>query len=290
MDAGVVFINHHNGAFMSAPADASPGAARFKFLQIGHLAAGVADVQLARPPVNAIHREMYIEIAALFSDPDRLGKGLQGIVLSGSGPHFCAGNDLNEFATMTPENGIERMWRVREAFFAIQDCAVPVIGAVHGAALGTGLAIAAACDIVVAARDALFGLPELTVGVMGGARHLARLAPQPLVRRMFFTGEPMRAEDLAAATGALILCQGDELLSKAHAIAARVASFSPLAIRMGKRALNRVESMDLKSGYEVEQGYTVRMSGHPDSKEALAAAHEKRMPQYEPLKSWLPPD
>ena len=67
------------------------------------------------------------------------------------------------------------MWQVREAFFAIADCSVPVVGAIHGAALGTGVAIAASCDFVVAAEDARFGLPELTVGVMRGARHLARM-------------------------------------------------------------------------------------------------------------------
>ena len=70
---------------------------------------------------------------------------------------------------MDRDNVRERMFHVREAFFAIQDCAVPVVGAVAGAALGTGLAIAASCDFVVAADDASFGLPELSVGVHGGA-------------------------------------------------------------------------------------------------------------------------
>jgi enoyl-CoA hydratase len=171
----------------------------FKFLRSEMAASGVALVRLARPPVNAIDRDMYIEIAQLFLDPQQLGADIRAIVLAGEGPHFCAGNDLDEFASMTPENGTERMWRVRQAFFAIQDCSVPVIGAIHGAALGTGLAIAASCDIVVAARDARFGLPELTVGVMGGARHLARFAPEPLVRRMFFTGEQLSAAQLAEA-------------------------------------------------------------------------------------------
>src|SRR5882762_8474570 len=125
---------------------------------------GIAKIALDRPPANAIDRSMYMGIAELFSKPDRIGAELKAIVLTGRGKHFCAGNDLDEFATMTPENGTERMWRVREAFFAIQNCPVPVIAAVNGAALGTGLAIAASCDFLVAADDALFGLPEMTVG------------------------------------------------------------------------------------------------------------------------------
>ena len=179
--------------------------------------------------------------------------------------------------------GTERMWRVREAFFAIQDCPVPVIGAVQGAALGTGLCIAASCDIILAARTAYFGVPEITVGVMGAARHLARIAPQHVVRRMFFTGQPVSAGALAEATGAIIVCEPEALIDEAMIVARRISGFSPLAVRLSKEILNRIETMDIKTGYEFEQGYTVLMSGHPDSKEALAAFREKRAPEYQPL-------
>lgn len=243
---------------------------------------GVATVMLNRPPANAVDQTMYCEIADLFGDVARIGPGVRAIVLGGHGKHFCAGNDLDEFATMTPDNGTERMWRAREAFFAISKCVVPVIGAVHGAALGTGLAIAASCDFLVADREAMFGLPELTVGVMGGARHLARMVPQAVVRRIFFTGEPMTAEELQSAGAGLIICNRDELLPRAHRLAERVASFSPTAVRAGKRILDRIEAMDLYAGYIFEQEATVRMSGHPDSKEALAAFREKRPARYSP--------
>lgn len=241
---------------------------------------GVLTVSLSRPPANAVDQGFYGEIRSLFSNPDQIGEGVKAIVLAADGPHFCAGNDLDEFATMTPENGAERMWRVREAFFAIQECPVPVVGAVHGAALGTGLAIAASCDFIVAARDARLGLPELTVGVMGGARHLARIAPQPLVRRMFFTGVPMLAEEMAAAGAALIVCDRGELLEVATGYAARIASFSPTATRLGKQILNRIENMDIRSGYEFEQRYTVKMSGHSDAKEAVWSVKERRPATY----------
>lgn len=241
---------------------------------------GVLTVKLSRPPANAVDQQLYAEIQTLFSDPDQVGRPVKAIVLAAEGPHFCAGNDLDEFATMTPQNGAERMWRVREAFFAIQDCPVPVVGAVHGAALGTGLAIAASCDFIVAARDARLGLPELTVGVMGGARHLARIAPQPLVRRMFFTGVPLAAEELAAAGASLVVCDRQELLDVATSYAERIASFSSTATRLAKQILNRIENMDMRSGYEFEQRYTVKMSGHPDAKEALWAVKERRTPTY----------
>lgn len=262
----------------------------FKYLLVEAAGSGVYHVQLARPPANAVHREMYIELKTLFGHVDQLGDDVRAIVLSGKGKHFCAGNDLDEFATMTPDNGVERMWRVREAFFAISECSVPVICAVHGAALGTGLAIAGACDFVVAAKGSRFGLPELTVGVMGGARHLARLAPQPLVRRMYFTGEPMAAEELAQAGGSIVVCEASNLMDEAMRFARRIASFSPTAVRVSKRVLDRIEWMDIRAGYEYEQNATVRMSGHPDSKEALLAFKERREPKYQlrsDLRQWF---
>lgn len=174
------------------------------------------------------------------------------------------------------------MWRVREAFFAIQDCPVPVIGAVQGAALGTGLAIAASCDYVVALPEAKFGLPELTVGVMGGAAHMARLAPQPLVRRMYFTGEAFEARQLAEWGASIFVHEGDDLIGEAKRLAKRTASFSPTAVRLAKKILNRIEEMELQPGYAFEQQFTVKMSGHPDSKEALKAFAEKRTARYAP--------
>jgi enoyl-CoA hydratase/carnithine racemase len=235
---------------------------------------GVVIVRLARPPVNAVNQEMYREIAHVFSNPDQLANNVKAIVLAGNGPHFCAGNDLDEFASMTPENGTERMWRVREAFFAL-----------HGVAIGTGLAIAASCDFVVADKAARFGLPELTVGVMGGARHLARLAAQPLVRRMYFTGDHLRADKFAAAGASIFVCEAGQLLDEARRFALRAASFSPTAVRLAKRILNRIETMDMRDGYEFEQRYTIKMSGHPDSKESLRAFAEQRPAIYQP---WSP--
>jgi enoyl-CoA hydratase/carnithine racemase len=244
---------------------------------------GIVHVTMKRGAVNAVDYSMYVEIAELFRNPDASCKSVRAIILSGAGRHFCGGNDLDEFASMTPANARERMWRVREAFFAIMECAVPVIGVVRGAALGTGLAIAASCDFVLAGEDALFGLPELTVGVMGGARHLARLAPQPLVRRMYFTGEAMPAWDFAAAGGAIKVCKGEGALAEAERLAGRIAGYSPTAVRVSKRVLDRIEWMDIREGYAFEQAATERMSGHPDSKEALAAFRERRDPSYLPL-------
>jgi enoyl-CoA hydratase len=241
---------------------------------------GVATVTLDRPPVNAVDLLMYRELRDLFADIDQIGPGLRAVVLTGAGKHFCAGNDLEDFATMDRDNVRERMFHVREAFFAIQECAVPVVGAVAGAALGTGLAIAASCDFVVAADDAMFGLPELSVGVHGGARHLGRLVGQPIVRWMYFTGQRLTATEMQALGAVIGVVPRDQVVSRALIEARRIAAFSPAAVRMGKRGLNDIELMDIRRGYEHEQGLTAQMMDHPDSKVALHAVRTGAVPEY----------
>jgi enoyl-CoA hydratase len=240
----------------------------------------VLKVTMDRPPVNAVNQAMYREIKRLFEEigDDR---SVDVVILAGEGKHFCAGNDLDEFKTLDPENSGERMREVREAFWAIHDCPVPVIAAVQGTAVGTGLAIIASCDFAVASEDARIGVTEISVGVMGAAKHLARLLPQPVVRSLFFTGDPIPAADFERLGGLVAVVPREELLDEAQRWAEKIARHSPRAIRYAKRALNEIESMDLKPGYEFEQGLTGELSGYPDSKEALAAFFERRPPRYE---------
>lgn len=239
-------------------------------------------VTLDRPPVNAVDEATYAEIRDIFNGLRMAFPDGRVVVLEGTGKHFCAGNDLADFETMTSANAPGRMQLVREAFWAIRDCPLPVIAVVHGSALGTGLALAASADLIVAAEDARIGLPEVSVGVMGGARHLARLLPQQLVRLMFLTADPLSGAELARLGGAVAAVPADKLRDAARELALRIARHSPNAVRVGKRALNQIEAMDLKSGYEAEQGYTGDMADHPDAKEALAAFRERRPPSYAP--------
>lgn len=242
---------------------------------------GVATVTMDRPPVNAVDLVMYRQIRDLFVDIDQIGPGVRAVVLTGAGRHFCAGNDLDDFATMDAGNVRERMFHVREAFFAIQECAVPVVGAVAGAALGTGLVLAASCDFVVAAEDASFGLPELSVGVHGGARHLGRLVGQPIVRWMFFTGQRLSGAELQALGAVIAVVPRDEVVARAQAEAARIAAYSPTAVRLGKAGLDEIEFVDIRRGYEHEQGLTARMMDHPDAKIALDASRKGETPVYD---------
>lgn len=240
----------------------------------------VVIVTLHRAPVNAVSQEMYAQIRDTFNGLREAWGGASVAVLRAEGRNFCGGNDLDEFGTLSPSNSPQRMQGVREAFWAIHDCPLPVVAAVQGAAMGTGLCLAASSDLIVCGESARFGLPEVSVGVMGGARHLARLVPQQMVRRMFLTADPVTGAELAAVGGVSAVVPDADLDSYALGLAQRIARHSPVAIRTGKRALNQIEHLDLKNGYELEQGYTGDLCGHPDSKEALLAIKERREPRY----------
>jgi enoyl-CoA hydratase len=240
----------------------------------------VATVMMARPPVNSINQQMYRELRDIFGGIERLGPEVKVVVLAGEGRHICGGNDLTEFATLAPDNSDARMAEVRAAFFAIQDCPLPVIGAVQGVALGTGLAIAASCDFVIASQDARFGTPEVGVGIMGGARHLGRLVPEPWVRWMYLTAEALPASELARLGGVIAVVPADALLRTAYDHARRIARHSSALLRMAKHSLNGIETMDLKPGYTFEQSLTTKICSHPDSREAVRATLERRAPRY----------
>ena len=224
---------------------------------------------MSRPPVNAVNQAMYAEILELFTHLDELLPDAAVVILRGEGRHFSAGNDLGEFMTLTATNSPARMKLVREAFAAIYDCPVPVIAAVHGSALGTGVALAGSCDLVICSESARFGTPEVGVGVMGAAKHLSRLVPQQVVRKMYYTADPVSGRELLQYGGVTEVVPDDELLDAATALARRMTRHSQLALRTAKESLNTIEYMELKSAYEFEQGLTTRLA---DSSEFAGGA------------------
>ena len=240
----------------------------------------IAIVSLDRPPVNAVDTEMCHEIRALFSRVDELLPQVRVVVLRGEGSHFCAGHDYEEFASLTPRNSPGRQKLVRETFAAVYDCPVPIIAAVQGVALGTGVALAACCDSIICAEGARFGVPEVAVGVMGGARHMRRLVPEHVMRTLYFTAGYASAADLSPYGGIHQIVPDEQLMDTALALAERMAVHSRAVLRHAKESLNMIEFMDLKSGYESEQRVTTRLSAHPDSVEARNAALERRTPDY----------
>ncbi|MBB1029724.1 crotonase [Dietzia sp. SLG310A2-38A2] len=231
---------------------------------------GIVVVELARGKVNAIDRDMYGEIADTFealSDD----ASARVVILTGRGRIFCAGNDLKAFEAMDAASGDTEMRAARRALLGVRECAIPVIAAINGPALGSGFGMAALCDLVVASERASFGLPEMNVGVLGGGKFTARMLPEQAMRRMFFTAEPVDADTFRRWGAPVEVVAHDALLETALAQARVIAAKSRHALVLAKQSLNGCENLDLRTGYELEQSFTVRLSEHPDSKAALAS-------------------
>jgi len=238
------------------------------------VADGVAEVAIDRPPVNALDAAGWQELTDVIT---KVGsrEDVRAVVLSGKGRGFCAGVDIKELAAdSTMITAVNR--GCYDSFAAIYDCPVPVVAAIHGYALGGGVALAGSCDIVVAEEGTQFGLPEIDRGALGGGTHLIRLFPQQKARMMMFTGAPIDAEE-AYRLGALeAVTEPGTVLERAREIASEIASKSGVALRLAKQSLNGIELLDVKRSYRFEQGFTLELYTSPDSQEARDAFVDKR--------------
>ena len=241
----------------------------------------IAVVTMNRPPVNAQNAQMNTDMALVFdriSDDD----DVRVAILTGAGKCFSAGADIKDRAgkERAPGDAWQHNRRVREAFHSIVECQKPVIGAINGPALGAGLAVAASCDILLAAEEASLGLPEINVGLLGGGRHAMRLFGPSRTRRMLFTGLRVSGPELYRLGVVEACVPGAALMDAAMEIAGEIASKSPIAMRLAKHSLNTIEEMSLRDGYRFEQNMTVELGKTDDSREAMRAFVEKRNPKF----------
>lgn len=237
----------------------------------------VAVVTLDNPPVNAYSKEFAEELIEAFDELNDTPE-VRCIVITGRGKVFSAGADIKNRQAIGDIKGetYRHLRRTREVSNCIMECNKAVITAVNGAALGAGLGPVIAADIVLASENAVFGLPEIDIGLMGGARHAMSFFPKTLARRMILTGYRVPADELYRR-GIIEACvPAERLMEEAMTMARTIASKSPKALSLAKRAINTVEHMPLRDGYRFEQNLTVEMTRHEDSKEAMRAFVEKR--------------
>jgi enoyl-CoA hydratase len=244
----------------------------------------VALVTLDRPPVNAVTRATFGELRAAFESCNE-DKDVRVAILTAAGDRaFMAGIDLRTVGDAAADPPatvvVDPAREARDAMWAITDCAVPVIGAINGPALGAGLAFAACCDILLASDSATFGTTEINVGLLGASAHLSKLVGRHKARELFFTGETITADELYRLGALRAVVPRAALLDTALALAHTLAAKSPIALRLAKEAMNRVEDLPLKDAYRTEQDYTARLQRYEDAAEARAAYLEKRPPDW----------
>jgi enoyl-CoA hydratase len=244
----------------------------------------IATVTLDRPPVNAVDQVTLVALGDAFrSLNDR--RDVRAAIFTAAGSRaFIGGADLNSYGVRSddePPTDVLDLGRIaRESQWAVTDCAVPVIAAVNGPAVGAGVAFAACCDMIVAAEHATFGTLEINVGLLGASSQLSLMVGRHKAREMFFLGEKVPAQELYRLGAIREVVPADKLMDTATDLAARLAAKSPIALRLAKESMNRVEFLPLKEAYRTEQDYTNRLLTYEDSAEARAAFLERREPQW----------
>ena len=236
----------------------------------------IAEVTVDNPPVNALPVAGWFELADRILSAGR-DADVHVVVLRAEGRGFNAGVDIKE---MQATDGFEALIGANRgcfaAFAAVYDCEVPVIAAVNGFCLGGGIGLVGNADIIIAADDATFGLPEVDRGALGAATHLARMVPQHKMREMVYTAQPISALEMERYGSVHSVVPVADLRAAARRVAADIAAKPPTVIRAAKASLNGIDPVDVKRSYRYEQGFTFELNLSGVSDQARDAFVEKR--------------
>ena len=216
------------------------------------VADAVATITLNRPASrNALDSAMCEALAkASFAAAD--DERVRLVLLRGNGPVFCAGADLKERKSMTEDQVRARRLKAFAAYDALERLPMPALAIVHGAAMGSGCEIAAACDFIVATPDASFGTPEARWGTVGATQRLPRVLGKRLAKDLMFTGRMLTAEQALTAGLVTRLVAADALEVELAEIVKAIVSSPPGAIRLAKRCIDRGLELDPKGALATE--------------------------------------
>jgi enoyl-CoA hydratase len=238
-------------------------------------------ITLNRPEaLNALNAQLIGELGKAL-DKFEANKAIGCIVLTGSEKAFAAGADIKEMQSKT------YMEAYREDFIAdwgrVSQCRVPVIAAVAGYALGGGCELAMMCDFILAADTAVFGQPEINLGVIpgsGGTQRLTRVVGKSKAMEMCLTGRNMKAEEAERSGLVSRVVPANELIAEALKVADKIASFSKPSVYMAKDAVQRAYETTLAEGILYERRLFHSLFATDDQKEGMQAFVEKRSASF----------
>ncbi|HKA81716.1 MAG TPA: enoyl-CoA hydratase/isomerase family protein [Xanthobacteraceae bacterium] len=216
------------------------------------VADGVATITLNRPDArNALNRAMCEDLvaaaaAACNDDAVRL------VLVRGAGPVFCAGADLKEREDMSVDEVRNRRLRGFAAYHALEALPMPAVAVVHGAAIGSGSEIAAACDFIVATPEATFATPEALWGTVGATQRLARVLGKRLAKDMMFTGRKLTADEAKVAGLVTRIVEPGKLDAALAELAATIGKASAPGLRQAKRCIDQGSELDPRGALAVE--------------------------------------
>ena len=246
----------------------------------GHL----AHLILNRPEVlNAIDNTLASELTAacdsLAADPE-----VWLIILRGAGGRaFSAGADLKARRDFTPDDWAHQRALLREMFKRLRNLPQPMIAAVHGYALGGGTELAMLADFVVASEDAVFGLTEVSLGIIpggGGTQNLPRMIGRNRAKELIFAARRITAAEAYRLGLVSHVVSREALLPRAIEIAQEIMKNSPFAVRQAKWAIDHGADQEFEDGLEREHEAYMRAIASEDRREGITAFNEKRPPRF----------
>ena len=239
----------------------------------------VGIITINRPKaLNALNSAVLDELDATIDGVDL--DAVRCLILTGAGEKsFVAGADIAEMSTLTKEEGEAFGKKGNDIFRKIETLPIPVIAAVNGFALGGGCEISMSCDIRICSDNAVFGQPEVGLGItpgFGGTQRLARLVGMGRAKEMIFTCENIDANEAYRIGLVNKVVAKEELMSTAKAMAAKIISKGSYAVSVAKAAINNGYDMDIKNAVEMEANLFGVVNDTHDKKEGMGAFLEKR--------------
>jgi enoyl-CoA hydratase len=243
----------------------------------------IAVIRLNRPEAkNALNLQVIAELGEaadmVARDPE-----VRGVIVTGGEGDFAAGGDIKEMATQYAPDMLNAYGADLSGFEKLERIPKPVIAAVSGYALGGGCELALVCDMIVASDTAVFGLPEITLGIIpgaGGTQRLPRLVGPNKAKEMIFTGSFYKAEQALAMGLVNKVVPVDKLMEEAKALLRKCTRHGAVALTCAKAAVNEGMNTDLYTGLAYERKCFSLLFSTEDQKEGMSAFVEKRKPQF----------
>jgi enoyl-CoA hydratase len=245
----------------------------------------VARLTLVNPPLNLVTRELLDELNDALAQLEAAAPGdVRAVVLTGSGDRaFSAGSHVGEFEAQRGPGGRERLELEERTSTRLAVLPMPVIAAIEGNALGSGLELALACDLRVASARAKLGLPEVRLAVIpgaGGTQRLPRVVGLARAKELILTGRVLDADEAARIGLVHEVVPAGEAVSRATEIGEEIAARGPIAVREAKRLLDDALARPLEEGLRAELAASLRVFATDDLLEGARSFFDKRDPDY----------